>query len=168
MSPQALYSPCFAGGGVTLYIRPNRISDLPVGRVASGCLLDEFFSIVLSKNNVIRYSDALAEKGFCIGQTCRPEFISGPCKPVVLTNPHPTLSLGEGVMCILKCGQNFTFSKGEGGTECRMRGFSKISFIISHPTDLPPKKCSKIYLHPKKGRVVRLFVNVFTPGRAVA
>ena len=62
-----------------LYIRPNRVSDLPVGRVASGCLLDEFFSTVLSKNNVIRYSDALAEEGFCIGQTCRPEFISGPC-----------------------------------------------------------------------------------------
>ena len=69
-----------------LYIRPNRVLDLPVGRVASGCLLDEFFSTVLSKNNVIRYSDALAEEEFCIGQTCRPE----PCKPVVLTNPHPT------------------------------------------------------------------------------
>ena len=144
------------------YIRPNRVLDLPVGRVASGCLLDEFFSTVLSKNNVIRYSDALAEEGFCIGQTYRPEFISGPCKPVVLTTPPPTL------MCTLKSGQNFTFSKGEGGTECRMRGFSKISFLIPRPTDVPPKKCSKIYLHPKKGRVVRLFVNVFTPGRAVA
>ena len=99
------------GGGVMLNARPDRILDLPVGRVVSGCLLDESFSTVLSKNNIIRYSEALAEEGFCIGQTCRPEFIPGPCKPVVLTNPHPTLSLGEGVMCTAKCGPNFTFSK---------------------------------------------------------
>ena len=60
-----------------LYARPDRILALTVGRVASGCLLDESFSTVLSKKNIIRYSDALAEEGFCIGQTCRPEFISG-------------------------------------------------------------------------------------------
>ena len=66
------------GGGVKLNARPDRILDLPVGRVVSGCLLDESFSTVLSKNNIIRYSDALAEERLCIGQSCRPEFISGP------------------------------------------------------------------------------------------
>ena len=66
------------GGGVMLNARPDRILDLPVGGVTSCCLLDESFSTVLPKKNIIRSSDALAEEGFCIGQTCRPEFISGP------------------------------------------------------------------------------------------
>ena len=56
--------------------RPDRVLDLTVGRVVSGCLLDESFSTVLPKNNIICYSDASAEEGFCSGQTCRPEFIS--------------------------------------------------------------------------------------------
>ena len=60
--------------------RPDRILDLLVGRVTSCCFLDESFLTVLSKNNIIRYSDALAEERLCIGQTCRPEFISGPCQ----------------------------------------------------------------------------------------
>ena len=42
------------------------------------CLFREVLSTVVLKNNIIRYSDALAEEGFCIGQTCRPEFIPGP------------------------------------------------------------------------------------------
>ena len=131
------------------------------GRAASMCLFREVLSTVVLKNNIISHSER-NEKSQGLGAViikihCHPEFISGSCKPVALTNPHPTLSLGEGVMCTLKSGQNFTFSKGEGGTECQMRVLSKISFLTPHS-----------YLIPKKWSFVKLFVNVFTPWRAVA
>ena len=47
-----------------------------------------------------------------------------------------------------------SFSNREGGTKYRL---SKVPFLTPHS-----------YLIPKKGSFVKLFVNVFTPWRAVA